>query len=163
MAVSAYEVISTQILSSAQASITLNSISSAYTDLVLVINGIKSGTGSSDIFWQANGDTANNYSQTSIYGTGSAAASDRGSSGPARGGRIGSDQSVSVFNFQNYSNSTTYKTCVSRGNSAGNLVIANAGMWRSTSAITSIVLSVADASNFNTGTVVTLYGIKAAS
>ena len=158
-----YEPITTQTLVSAQASITLNSISSAYTDLVLVINGIKSGCGSSDIFWQANGDTAGNYSQTSLYGTGSVAGSDRGSNQTAaRGGRIGADQSVSIFNFQNYSNSTTYKTCISRGNSAGNLVIVNASLWRSTSAITSIVLTVADASNFNTGTVVTIYGIKAA-
>ena len=157
-----YEPITTQTLGSAQASITLSSISSAYTDLVLVINGIKSGTGSSDIFWQANSDTASNYSQTSLYGTGAVAGSDRSSNGTAsRGGRIGDDQSVSMFNFQNYSNSTTYKTCISRGNSAGNLVITNAGMWRSTSAITSLVLSVADTSNFNTGTVVTLYGIKA--
>jgi uncharacterized protein (DUF2141 family) len=158
-----YEPITTQTLVSAQASITLNSISSAYTDLVLVINGIKSGSGSSDIFWQANGDTASNYSQTSMYGTGSSAASDRSTNGTsARGGRIGADQSVSTFNFQNYSNSTTWKTCLSRGNSAGNLVIVNVGVWRSTSAITSIVLTVADASNFNTGTVVTIYGIKAA-
>jgi hypothetical protein len=158
-----YEPITTQTLGSAQASITLGSISSAYTDLVLVINGIKSGTGSSDIFWRVNSDTASNYSQTSLYGTGSSDGSDRGSSQTsARAGRIGSDQSVSSLIFQNYSNSTTYKTCISRGNSAGNIVIVNAGMWRSTSAITSIVISCADASNFNTGTIVTLYGIKAA-
>lgn len=158
-----YEPIATQTLGSAAASVTFSSIPQTYTDLVLVINGSKSGSGNSDIFWQLNGNTGSNYSQTSIYGTGSAAASDRGSNSTAgRGGRVGIDQSVSILNFQNYSNSTTFKTCISRGSSAGYLVIANAGLFRNTNAITSILLSVADASNFNTGSTFTLYGIKAA-
>jgi len=149
---------------SSTSTVSFTSISQLYTDLVFIVNGSKSGSGSTDIAWQANSDTNSNYSQTSLYGTGSAASSDRGvSATSARNGRLGIDQSTSILNFQNYSNTTTYKTCISRGNTAGYLVIANVGLWRSTSAISSLAFTLADGTNFTSGTTFSLYGIAAAN
>jgi hypothetical protein len=65
----------------------------------------------------------------------------------------------------NYSNATTYKTWLSRNNraSASNAPGTEAlvGLWRSTSAITELVIGLTGG-NFDTGSTFTLYGIKAA-
>jgi hypothetical protein len=158
-----YEPIATTTLGSATGTVTFSSISGSYTDLILIVAGNKSGAGNSDITWQANGNTGSNYSQTAIYGDGSAAQSDRGINATAsRAGRIGASQSVSILNFFGYSNTTTYKTCISRGSVGDGLVIAQASIWRNTSAITSLSFALATADNFASGCVFTLYGIKAA-
>ena len=64
--------------------------------------------------------------------------------------------------FQNYSNSTTYKTVLSQGGNSDNYVFEWINLWRSTAAITSMELKVDDASNFASGSTFTLYGIAAA-
>ena len=149
----------TTVTGSPAASVTLDLTGiTGYTDLVVVVNGSISST-NSDIGWQFNSDTASNYSQTSLYGTGSAAASDRGSSTFVRLGRLSTSNSTSIINFQNYSNTTTYKTSLARGNAADALVITNVGLWRSTAAITSITATVASGANFTVGTTFTAYGI----
>lgn len=160
---STYTPIATQTLGSAAASVTFSSISGSYTDLVLIVAGSKSGSGSADITWQANGNTGSNYSQTALYGAGSVAESDRGSNATAaRSGRIGASQSVSILNFFNYSNTTTNKTCIGKGNVGDGLVISQVSLFRSTSAITSLSFALATGDNFASGCVFTLYGIKAA-
>ena len=156
-----YTALATYTAPSAAASYTFTSIPSTYTDLVVIVNGSISSA-NSDIGWQFNGDTGSSYSQTSLYGTGSAAGSDRGSTTFARLGRLSTSNSTSIINIQNYANTITYKTSVARGNAADALVIANVGLWRSTAAITSITAIVASGANFNTGSTFTLYGIKAA-
>ena len=72
---STYTPIATQTLSSGQSSITFSSISSAYTDLVLIA-AIK---GTSTIYRQltVNGDNGSNYSMTDLFGDGSSAGSGR--------------------------------------------------------------------------------------
>lgn len=160
---STYTPIATTTLGSASASVTFSSISGSYTDLVLIVAGSKSGSGSADVVWQANGNTGSNYSQTAIYGAGTVAESDRGSNATgARAGRIGASQSISVLNFFNYSNTTTNKTCVARGSVADSLVISQVSLFRNTSAITSLSFTLATGDNFASGCVFTLYGIKAA-
>jgi len=61
----------------------------------------------------------------------------------------------------NYANSTTNKTVLSRGNNTGNHTIAYVGLWRSTAAITSMLLGTTG-STWMAGSTFTLYGIKAA-
>ena len=164
MADSAYELISTQTLSSAAASVTFSSIPQMYTDLVLIVKAVNSATAGGK--FQLNGDTSTNYSTTWIEGNGSSVISGRESSQSS--GFIYYNASGSTYNytigissFMNYSNSTTYKTVVS---SFGNLsqVGSYASLWRSTSAITSLVLN-GLTQNFLTGSTFTLYGIKAGS
>jgi hypothetical protein len=62
--------------------------------------------------------------------------------------------------IQNYSNTTTNKTALIRDNFATYGTFARVALWRSTSAITSITLTMSS-STFATGSQFTLYGIKA--
>jgi len=156
-----YEPIATNTLGSAAASVTFSTISGSYTDLVLVFAGsITSGFDA--INMQFNGDTGTTYSRTILVGNGTTASSSRDSTASSiQIGIMGTDQSNTIWNVMNYANITTYKTVLSRGNSASNSVRANVGLWRNTAAITSIILTAAS-STFISGSTFTLYGIKAA-
>jgi hypothetical protein len=153
---STYEKIATQTVS-AVSSITFSSIPATYTDLVLIGAGNSSSSGT--LYLQFNSVTSNQYSYTSLYGTGSSAAS--GSTVAGAFGYVGfynTNQSNFICNLQNYSNSTTYKTTISRTNSS-DYVATTAMLWANNSSINSILIA-PNSGNF-TGTV-TLYGIKAA-
>lgn len=160
-----YEPIATQTLGSAAASVTFSSISSSYTDLVLVFWKLTSAAAQCSL--QFNGDTGSNYSNTSVSGNGSAAASARSSSGTSISleNALISDTtnaSMIILNVMNYSNTTTNKTIISRANAAASGVNANVGLYRSTSAISSLTVLSGGSSTFSTGATFTLYGIKAA-
>ena len=156
-----YEPIATTTLGSAAASITFSTISGAYTDLVLIMNG-KNTVAFDNWRLTLNNDTGSNYSYTYLLGNGSAASSGRGSNATPMyiGGIPSSDFGTNIAHINNYSNTTTYKTVISRASSATNDAAAWVNLWRSTSAITRIDLTL-NADNFNTGCVATLYGIKA--
>jgi len=158
--VSTYTPIASVTLSSAQSSVTFSGIPQTYTDLRLVISGSQQNL--EDVGLQFNGDTASNYSITGMYGNGTTATSTRESSQTrARVGALGTDIGNSIFDVMNYANSTTNKTVLNRSNSAGWVAYAKVGLWRSTSAITSIV--VLSGNNFNSGTTFNLYGVANAS
>lgn len=162
---STYTPIATTTLGADAASYTFSSISSAYTDLVLIVNG-----GATSAIYsfkmQVNGDTATNYSDTSMQGNGSTTASNKNSSNTSmRSEALPTTtlNNVWIANFMNYANTSTYKSVLVRGNNASALVTANVNLWRSTSAITSIkVFFDASLSNILSGTSLTLYGIAAA-
>jgi hypothetical protein len=156
-----YEPIATTTLGSAAASVTFSSISGAYTDLVLVFGGSVSAFGNLRI--QVNSDTGSNYSWTRLLGDGSTASSDRGSAQTFINIAILDTNTIgnSIVHLQNYSNTTTYKTVLTRGNSTGTYLGANVGLWRSASAINSITV-LTSTGNINSSTVISLYGIKAA-
>ena len=160
-----YEPIATQTLGSAAASVTFSSISASYTDLVLVFWKLTSVAAQCGL--QFNSDTANNYSNTSLSGNGSSAASARSTSTSQinlENGLISdaTNASMIIFNVMNYSNTTTFKTTISRGGAAASGLNANTGLYRSTSAISSLTILSGGASTFSTGATFTLYGIKAA-
>ena len=74
---------------------------------------------------------------------------------------------MATIQIQNYSNTTTYKTFISRNSvtdsATGQAVSAWAGLWRSTSAITSFTLdSGRSDAPWASGTMFTIYGIKSA-
>ena len=155
---STYEPIATQTLGGAASVITFSSIPSTYTDLVLVIQGAMATNGGNYI--QVNGDTGNNYSVTFMYGDGSSAVSTRAANSPSASAfYLNTGQSNAILQFMNYNNTTTYKTFLSRANSA-DFVSARVSLWRSTAAINSI--TVGSTFNYNTGSTFTLYGIEAA-
>jgi len=161
-----YELVTpSQTLTSAAASITFSTISGAYTDLVLVVSATWSGSSNSSFGFRLNSDSASNYSITQLYGDGSSAASGRNSNqSKAVIGQINPTEiGTTIFQFQNYSNSTTYKTTLSRSNVAGVITLAGVALWRNTAAITQIDLEYFDtAGTFDTGSTFSLYGIKAA-
>lgn len=156
--------------------IEFTSIPSTYTDLVLVSNCYSTDPyhGALVSFIQVgNGsvDTGSNYSNTFLTGNGSSASSSRYSSdtrligmyaSTAQSGNAG--RSSCIMNFMNYSNTTTYKTVLWReninGDGAG--VYAQVGLWRSTSAINRIKIVLNIGESFDSSTVFSIYGIKAA-
>lgn len=156
-----YTEIASQTLASTATSITFSSISGSYTDLVVVCNPVESA--SSNLVWaQVNGDTATNYSDTVLYGTGAAAVSTRHSPVSWIYAFLTSDtgNKNTVIQFMNYANTTTNKTVLVRSNSTANYVQASVHLWRSTAAITSILLSAQG--TFPIGSTFSLYGIQSA-
>jgi hypothetical protein len=163
---STYTPIATTTLGSSQASVTFSSIS-GYTDLRLVMN---TGTSVNAYpFLQFNSDTGSNYSLTELLGNGSSASSSRGSNmthiQTFNVNTTTAIDTMMTWDIMNYSNSTTNKTVLLRSSAAGNGTNAIVGMWRNTSAITSVdvgcILS-GVARTFNAGSTFTLYGIAAA-
>lgn len=156
-----YEPLATTTLGTTQNQIDFNSISGIYTDLIIVANG--GVTSTADIWLRMNSDTGTNYSRTRLTGDGSTAASTRNTAFDSiliNAGTVGSNVNF-IINIMNYANTTTYKTTLSRFNSSS-FVVASVGLWRSTSAITSLTLKAGSADTFTSGSTFTLYGVKAA-
>lgn len=164
MATNTYVALATQTLGSAVSSVTFSSIPQGYTDLVMVASVGASSSGQG-LTYQLNGDTGSNYSVTGLRGNGSSASSFRQSNNtevivsnfsepPTTG------TGTYIVNFQNYSNTATYKTSISRGNAAAGGVDTFAGLWRSTAAITSVLIKISSGT-MNIGSTFTVYGIKA--
>lgn len=156
-----YEPIATTTLGSAAATVTFSSISGSYTDLVLVD---KAFGVASHYFVRVNSDTGSNYSVIVLLGVDGQVVADQATSqtsGQISRSAASSNSPMGITHFMNYSNATTYKTILSRGNVGNSIVIQYVNSWRSNSAITSIELRPASG-NFDTGSTFTLYGIKAA-
>lgn len=141
----AYTLIATQTLTTATASITLSSIPGTYKDLVLEISGTAS-VGAT--YWmRPNSDASDIYSYTQIYGTGSAAASGRGVS-PSAGvlgmviGYPATTNVVQRVDIMSYANTSLFKTAIARSDGAGsgNYAAAIFSLWRSTAAISSLLI-----------------------
>ena len=139
---------------------------SGYTDLVIVASILPS-VSTNQPYIQFNADTGTgttNYSTTSLRGDGSSAASGRHTNQfgwfPVPGPGIGTNGNPEpwLINIMNYANTTTFKSGLSRFNNAASIVSANAHLWRSTAAITSITITM-ESGNFNTNSTFSLYGI----
>jgi hypothetical protein len=165
-----YEKIETTTLGSDTLYIDFTSISGSYTDLILITNYFMAAT--CTVGMRFNSDTGSNYSSTNVRGNGTTASSGRQSSSTAIDNSLDDiarnpnvANAVTIWNIQNYSNSTTYKTVLYRHNNATADTpgtSAGVGLWRSTSAITDIrLLATSSAQNFKSGSTFTLYGIKA--
>jgi len=162
---STYTPIATNTLSTATLSVTFSSIVGTYTDLVLVATVGNSANANRDLVWNVNGDTSSLYSATFLGGDGSTASSSKDSSftySRTWGSSNNSPSTCTIINFMNYSNTTTNKTMLSRGNAVAWYMGATVHLWRSTAAITSITLKNENATNFVAGSTFTLYGIAAA-
>ena len=155
-----YDSIASTTATGSQNTITFSGISGSYTDIVLAVSSKLTSPGSAT-FLTFNSDSGTNYSNTRILGDGSSATSQRRTNNnyiviDAPNG----EWSTLLFNVMNYSNTTTNKTCLIRAGST-TYTTAVVGLWRNTAAITSITLTT-DGGNFASGSILTLYGIKAA-
>lgn len=142
-------------------SITFSSIPQTYTDLVVIARG-SAGSGA-NCYIRFNGDTANNYSATYISGNGTNTESGRNSNSNA--GYIGAfyGNSMCITHVMNYTNTTTYKSFLSRQGDAAQFTRLYVDMWKATpQAITSLTMFGAE-QNFDVGTTFELYGIRAES
>tara|TARA_R110002126_G_C10089407_1_gene464829 strand:+ start:24 stop:521 length:498 start_codon:yes stop_codon:yes gene_type:complete len=161
-----YEPIASVTASNA-ASVDFSSISGTYTDLVLQGYFYGASANSDPYLRFGNGsiDTGTNYSQTEVYGSGSAAGSGRQTSndeiriGWSTGiGSSASDPHFFRVSVMSYANTSVNKTVLVEGGRAGAGVLRAVGLWRSTSAITNVSITGA----VNLYGVVSLYGIQAA-
>ena len=162
---STYEPIATTTLGSATATVTFSSISGSYTDLVLITQCGSTAGGNLQIrIGNGSVDTGSNYSSTYLYGSGSAASSGRASNNTylqfqGMNNNLSGNQIIHLFN---YSNTTTFKTAISRSNAADLATSSWVNLWRSTSAINIMTIAESSGGNLITGSTFTLYGIKAA-
>ena len=163
---STYTPIATYTASGTISNYTFTSIPSTYTDLILVTSPVMT-SGTPELKIQFNSDGTNNYSFTLVYGDGGSAGSTRVTN--STGIDIGyygvanstAGACVQITNIQNYANTTTNKTTLTRANNTTYGTEAIAGLWRNNSAITSITIY-PNSSTFASGSTFTLYGIKAA-
>ena len=145
-------------------SYSFTSIPGTYTDLRLVIVGVTNTNASINIQFNS---SALNYSQTDIAGNGTAASSARATnddrwylSGVVAEGVTSTPAfySVDIFSYAGSTNKTGLLVGSNDKNGSGRVLRA-VGLWRDTSAITSITVFT---TGTVTGTTATLYGIKSA-
>jgi hypothetical protein len=128
-----------------------------------------SSAGNAAFYVRFNSDTGNNYSRTRLTGSGSSVSSARNSntsSLEAAPTYTTTSSTTSTFHpfrlfVMSYADTNVYKTCLAMGDVSQGQVDRTVGLWRSTSAITSITIST-DATSIMAGSVLSLYGIKAA-
>jgi hypothetical protein len=162
MATNTYVALKTTTVNTATPSITLDLTGiTGYTDLIIVANG--TGTNDIDLSARFNGDSGSNYSRTIMSGNGSTAPSTRASNANIMrfnydGYWTASSRATTIVNIMNYSNTTTYKTVISRSNNAATGTDSLVNLWRSTAAITSLEIFTS-AYNFAVGSTFTVYGI----
>jgi hypothetical protein len=160
-----YEPIATQTLASTATSVTFSSIPSIYTDLVLVMN-LKTVADGGYNYYNFNGDTATNYSSTRLDANGTSVISGRSTSENIlyQSHYANTDNSnfntLIIMNLMNYSNTTTYKTVLTKAMNATKGIDQVVGLWRSTAAISTILIS--QSQTMTAGCTFTLYGIKSA-
>jgi hypothetical protein len=150
-------------------SVTFSSIPQTYTDLVLVVQAKTTSTG--DVRIRFNGDSGSNYSFTYLTGNGTAASSGRGTNDASALGNFNGQMTTTlgasnqILHFLNYSNATTNKTILSRGNNASAGVDIIVGLWRNTAAVTSITLGANGGftNTYESGSTFNLYGILGAN
>jgi len=159
---------------SSTASYTFSSIPSTYTDLVIIAS-VRSGAtaNTTGFLCQVNGQTGNYYDGFVLRGDGTSATSARYNKfiNPTYAAPIGNmvannatsgTFSNHVISWNNYSNTTTYKTFLARSNSQNSTgtgyVEEVVNMYFSTIAITSMKFF-PESGNFVAGSTLTLYGI----
>lgn len=154
--------IATTTLSSATNAITFSSISSAYTDLRLVVVGTVNTNGV-EVRVQLNNDTTSLYSNTQLTGDGTAASSNRFSGAYFQ--FIGSGSStipnmgtMDLFSYAGSTNKTVLTTWSGDLNGSGT-VERTVSLYRSTTAISTIKVFASGANTLSSGTTATLYGI----
>jgi hypothetical protein len=168
---STYQLISSNVLTSAAASVTFSSIPTTYTDLVLRMSYRISAAGlfGGNPFLRFNGDTATNYSFTFLQGDGSTASSSRGSSlnlmtmqsSDSAGNTASTFTSNEVY-IPNYTGTTSKPISqfkAAEQNSTAAEMHAFASLYRGTSAISTILVQISG-STFDIDSSFYLYGIK---
>jgi hypothetical protein len=161
-----YESIQTYTLGSAQATITFSSIPATYKHLQLRILS-KNSSDAYSIRAQFNSDTASNYTLHGLFGNGTSAGAFGFANQTSTEVGISADTTANVFgaavaDILDYADTNKFKTVRALTgydkNGAGSVDLRS-GLYRSTSAISTILLSSA-VGNFTQYSSFALYGIK---
>lgn len=169
---STYDSIATTTLQSAATSVTMGSIPSTYTDLIVVITPVAASGASNGMRMVVNSDTGANYSSTYMYGRntttyGGNRQSTTGyfdlgwySAAPAT-----KNLGVWTVHLQNYATTGVYRTFLSRNDIQGEASEQSIHSWRNTAnAVSSLTFQTSGgvSNQLQSGTTITIYGIKAA-
>lgn len=168
-----YVPIATNTLSSNAASYTFSSIPQTYTDLILLVSNAKSTISGYGFTFGVNGDTGSNYSGQGIAASGASPigawrySNTFGSTwvGGWAAGMSNTTPSQATIHFQNYSNTTTYKSIIGEYYASAKSTEASIWLWRgstgsATQAINQITIySQLGGASLAAGTTFTLYGI----
>jgi hypothetical protein len=171
----AYESIATVTASGSETSLTFSSIAGTYASLQIRGLARRNSTSAASMRIRFNSDSGNNYASHTLSGNGSAI--EVGSSTSANG--LGAATSyffvpsndpafgAMIIDIHNYASTTQNKTTRiftgwdSNGGTPAGRVILGSGLWISTSAITSVTITL-DGDVFGAGSTFALYGIKGA-
>jgi len=171
-----YTLISSNVLSSAAASVTFSAIPATYTDLVLRAStrGNNSGLITETVIIQFNSDTTTNYSSTNLFGNATTPESSSTiSATQVNMLRVGDGSTATADTFGSWEVyfpfylSTVAKPFSYSGAPESNVATTGmfqtpvgASLYRGTSAISSIILKPFSSTNFVSGSSFYLYGIK---
>jgi len=144
------------------------SIPSTYASLQLRISSLDASANNTWIM-TFNNSGGTNYAYHTLSGNGTTAAAtgyanQAGIDVNTGGSGTSSTQpTVAIIDIHDYASTTNYKTarifCGTDKNGTGGAVNLNSGVWKSTSAITTLTLA---GGSFSSGTTLALYGIKGA-
>ncbi len=168
-AAGAYELISTNVLTSATSSVTFSSIVSTYKHLQIRTTYRRADAGTMLAMLTFNG-SGTGYAWHRLYGSGTTVSSDN-STGTTQiltfGGPSSNDTSgifmPSIYDVLDYASTSKTKTVRAltgtEMNSTADVVCLSSGLWNNTSAVSSLTIA-SLAGNFAIGSRFSLYGIK---
>lgn len=159
-----YDCIATTTVGSNQTTVTFSSISSSYTDLIIVFQGVING----NTLFRFNSNSGTIYSQTHISSNNSSIFSENEQDitatyiGDFINEPLNPGQSNFILQVLNYANTTQNKVSFFRmNNGGGSKAQVSVNLWRSTSAINTISFTSDVTNGILAGCVFTIYGIKA--
>jgi hypothetical protein len=163
-----YQLISSNVLGSAAASVTFSSIPATYTDLVIRTSVRTDRSSAVDGINIGLNNTSTNYSYTFLRGNGSAASSSRdviystfrNMDGASATSNTFASNEIYIPNYAGSTNKPFSVTGAQEDNQTTAYIEAYAFLWSNTAAISSIVLSPYVGPNFVSGSSFYLYGIS---
>ena len=169
-----YELISTSVLGSAQASVTFTNSGTwtPYKHLQIRVTARSSNTGAgNDGLWlQFNADTGSNYAWHRLEGNGSSAVSGAGTSTTwmlqglaaraSQASGIYSAAIIDILDALSTSKNTTVRSLNGSMTGTNPSVALGSGVWLNTAALTSATLKPDAGYNFETGSRFSLYGLR---
>lgn len=156
-----YEPLAKTTFTSNSASATFSNISGSYTDLIAIISGKNSSSMNNGRF-RINSDSGSNYSGVYIQRSASFVTGLVSNSTYHYLSEFTTTNfSPQILHIMDYSNTTTFKPTLWYGGDVSDRTAVWNGIWRSTSAVTSLEFSTFGG-DFAAGTTISLYGIKSA-
>lgn len=165
-----YQVIASNTLATSVASVTFSSIPDTYTDLLIKMSCRTTGAGSFAAAWLVTfNSTSSGYSNTWMRGNGATSVSQRYSNTTSLNGGWENASGATASTFDSSEilipgyvasrNKPILISNITETNATTAYIIGNSGLWRDTTAISSIQIS-PSAGSWDTGSSFFLYGIK---
>jgi hypothetical protein len=155
-----YDLIASNVVSSAVASVTFSSIPSTYRDLVIVMNPLVSTAGNG-LLMRFNSDSGGNYQNLIMRGNGSATSAfgyTNQTSVFITFGAVDNVGTITTASIFDYNQTDKHKSVLARHNSVTSVVEQIGARWANTAAINNISI-IGNGVNITAGSSFYLYGI----